>query len=50
MLTDSTDFSVTLQAFSSVLLVCFLHVSVIDAGAGRDPAAPYNAGIATGMD
>jgi hypothetical protein len=39
-----------MRAFSSVLLVFFLQVPVIDAGAGRDPVAPYNAGIATGMD
>jgi hypothetical protein len=39
-----------MAAFSLDLLVFFLQVSVIDAGAGRHRAAPYNAGIATGMD
>jgi hypothetical protein len=39
-----------MPAFSSVLSVFFLHVPVIDAGAGRHWAAPYNADIATGMD
>jgi hypothetical protein len=39
-----------MAAFSSDLLVFFLQVPVIDAGAGRHWAAPYNAGIATGMD
>jgi hypothetical protein len=43
-------FPVTLWAFSSVFLVFFLQVPVIDAGAGRHWAAPYNAVIATGMD
>jgi hypothetical protein len=43
-------FPVTLQAFSSVLLVFFLQVPVIDRGAVREGTAPYNAAIATGMD
>jgi hypothetical protein len=43
-------FPVTLLAFSSVFLVFFLQVSVIDVGAGRHWGAPYNADIATGMD
>jgi hypothetical protein len=39
-----------MPAFSLDLLVFFLQVSVIDAGAGRHGGAPYNADIATGMD
>jgi hypothetical protein len=39
-----------MPAFSSDLLVFFIQVPVIDAGAGRHWAAPYNADIATGMD
>jgi hypothetical protein len=50
MLTERHDFSFTLLAFSSALLVFFLQVSVIDAGAVRHWTAPYNADIATGMD
>jgi hypothetical protein len=39
-----------MPAFSSDLSVFFLQVPVIDAGAGRHWAAPYNADIAIGMD
>jgi hypothetical protein len=39
-----------MAAFSSDLLVFFLQVPVIDTGAGRHRAAPYNADIAIGMD
>jgi hypothetical protein len=39
-----------MPAFSQDLSVFFLQVLVIETGAGRHGAAPYNAEIATGMD
>jgi len=39
-----------MPAFSAVLFDFFAHALLIDGGAGRHWAAPYNAEIATGMD
>jgi hypothetical protein len=39
-----------MSAFSADLLLFFVQVPVIEPGAGRHWAAPYNADIATGMD
>ena len=50
MLTEPIEFGATMSAFSSVLSVFFLHEPVIAQGGGRRWDAPYNAGIATGMD
>jgi hypothetical protein len=39
-----------MPALSAVLFDFFAHALLIEAGAGRQWAAPYNADIATGMD
>jgi hypothetical protein len=50
MLTEPVDFSMDDARISQDLLLMSRFARLIDVRAGRDRDAPYNAGIATGMD